>query len=225
MFESVNTIFFDAGDTLYVYPAMEAEYPQRLLELISTTRGVEITQAEKMLTEATQKLKGSVKHVTKVRAMAELGFTRPQVHDAFCKVDPRKYLSKDSELISVMNTLAHNYDLGVISNFRLSHLEEIPDALGLAKDVFCWMVTEDIVDEIKPAPEPFLKAVELSGSRTNQCLYVGNSPTKDMRPAKEIGMATVLVRRNPTKDDLAYADAVVEDVEQLIKLLPRAQGY
>jgi FMN phosphatase YigB (HAD superfamily) len=42
-----------------------------------------------------------------------------------------------------------------------------------------------------------------------------------MRPAKEVGMTTVLVHRNPTEDDLTYADEVIEDVKQLTKLLRR----
>jgi HAD superfamily hydrolase (TIGR01549 family) len=218
MFESVNTIFFDVGNTLYISPEMEKEYPRQLVELLATTRGIDLTEAKAMLSEV------SKKYVTKVRAMEDLGFSRPQVHEAFCKVDPRKYLSKDPELVSAMTTLARNYRLGIISNFKQSHLEEILDVLGLSKELFHWFVTEDIVQEIKPAPEPFLKAVEMSAARIDQCLYVGDSPSKDMRPAKEIGMATILVRQNPTKDDLSYTDCSIVDVKQLIELLPRTQS-
>lgn len=218
MFESVDTIFFDVGNTLYISPEMEKEYPRQLVELLARARGLDLTEAKAILSEV------SKKYVTKVRAMKDLGFSRPQVHEAFCKVDPRKYLSKDTELVSAMTTLASNYRLGIISNFKQSHLEEILDVLGLSKDLFHWFVTEDIVQEIKPAPEPFLKAVEMSAARVDQCLYVGDSPSKDMRPAKEIGMATVLVRQNPTKDDLSYTDCSIADVKQLIELLPRTQS-
>jgi HAD superfamily hydrolase (TIGR01549 family) len=218
MFESVNTIFFDVGNTLYMSPEMEKEYPRQLVELLAKTRNIDLTEAKAILSEV------SKKYVTKVRAMHDLGFTRAQVHEAFCKVDPRKYLSKDPELVAVMTTLASNYGLGIISNFKQAHLEEIIDVLGLSKDLFHWFVTEDIVQEIKPAPEPFLKAVEMSAAQVDQCLYVGDSPSKDMRPAKEIGMATVLVRQNPTEDDLTCADCSIADVKLLIELLPRTQG-
>ncbi len=40
MFQEVKSIFFDVGDTLYVCPHMEAEYPQRLVALISESHGV-----------------------------------------------------------------------------------------------------------------------------------------------------------------------------------------
>ena len=220
MFESVRIIFFDVADTFYVCPSLKKEYPRQLLKLIATTRKVTLAQADKMLTEVMKMLKKELKHVTKVRAMEELGFTRSQVHNSFCKVNPYNFLSKDTELISILNMLSCSYNLGVISNFRRSHLEKILDAVGISKDFFRWMVTEDIVEEIKPSPIPFHMAVKLSGSRAAQCLYVGDSPTKDMRPAKEIGMATVLVRRDPNKDDLAYADTVIEDFKQLTKLLP-----
>jgi HAD superfamily hydrolase (TIGR01549 family) len=219
MFEPVNTIFFDVGNTLYISPDMEKEYPRQLLELIANTRGVDLAQAKEVFSKIGKK------YPNKVGAMEELGYTRAQVHEAFCKVDPRKYLSRDPELVLMMGVLASNYALGIISNFKQSHLEEILDVLGLSKDLFRWFVTEDIVQEIKPAPEPFLKALEMSTVSAYQCLYVGDDPTKDMRPAKEIGMATVLVRRNPSEEDMKYADTSIEDVKQLTKLLSRTQSH
>ena len=229
MFESVNTIFFDVGNTLYTSRDMEKEYPRQLHELIANTRGVNLAQAEQIFSEVEKE------YPNKVGAMEELGYTRAQVHEAFCKVDPRKYLSKDPELISMMSELASNYGLGIISNFKESHLKEILDVLGLSENLFRWFVTEDIVQEIKPAPEPFLMALDMSKVPAYQCLYVGDDPTKDMRPAKKIGeytrptqekgMATVLVRRNPSEDDKEYADISIENVKELTEHLPLTQGH
>lgn len=218
MFESISTIFFDVGNTLYISSEMEKEYPKQLVELIATTRNVELADAKAMLDEV------SKKYVTKVRAMKDLGFSRAQVHEAFCKVDPRKFLSSDKELLEEMVALAIHYRLGVISNFKQSHLEEILDVLGLPKSLFEWFITEDIVKEIKPDPEPFIKAVEMSKAVANQCLYVGDSPSKDMRPAKQVGMATVLVRENPAEKDLTYADCAIPNIKKLSEILPRIQS-
>ena len=78
---------------------------------------------------------------------------------------------------------------------------------------------EDTVKEIKPDPEPFLKAIELSECAPEECVYVGDSPTKDMRPAKEVGMMTVLVKKNPSEKDMMHADAVISSVKDIITLL------
>lgn len=218
-FADVKAIFFDTGDTLYFSAEMESAYPNKLTELLETTRKISHDEAESLLKETTQKLKGAVKHVTKVRTMAELGFSRAQVHEAFCKVNPKEFLAVDQELDSVMARLSRKYKLGIISNFKRSHILEILDALGLSPDWFPLLVTEDIVKEIKPDHEPFLKAVELSGYAANECLYVGDSPTKDMQPAKEIGMATILVGDGIPDEQAMYVDAVIPDVKKVVDLL------
>lgn len=218
-FAHIKAIFFDVGDTLYTNEDLEKEYPRQLYKLIAETKGIAKDQAKTLLKETTEKLKATEKHVTKVRAMKELGFTRAQAHEAFCKVDPSKFLAKDPELDTVIAQLATKYKLGIISNFKKSHMFEIFDALGLSEQQLTLMVTEDIVQEIKPALEPFQKAVELAGVQANECLYVGDSPSKDMRPAKEVGMMTILVRVNPTQEDMGNADASIENVKNLIALL------
>jgi HAD superfamily hydrolase (TIGR01549 family) len=218
-FKVIKAIFFDVGDTLYSNEALEKEYPRQLYNLLAKTEHIEKDKAKMLLKETTEKLKHTERHVTKVRAMKELGFTRAQVHEAFCKVDPYAFLSPDSELNKAIKALSNKYKLGVISNFKRSHLLQILDALGLEAKHFSLMVTEDIVEEIKPAPEPFEKAVELSGFFATECLYVGDSPTKDMRPAKEVGMMTILVKSHPDEEQMKHADGSITTVEELLHLL------
>jgi|GEM_PF-1099955 len=218
-FGAVKAIFFDIADTLYSNEHMEAAYPAKLVELLSTTRGISPGEAKALLKQTSEKLKGTVKHLTKVRTMAELGYDRAQVHEAFCKVDPAEFLSPDPDLNPVMAQLSKNYKLGIISNFKRSHVLQILDALGLSPEWFPLLVTEDIVKEIKPDPEPFLKAIKLSGYPASECLYVGDSPTKDMRPAKAVGMATVLIGATMPDEQAGYIDAVIADVKQLVDLL------
>lgn len=215
-FKHARVIFFDVGDTLYTNEDLEKEYPRQLYKLISQTKYIEKEEAKALLKETTEKLIQTEKHVTKVRAMAELGFSRMQVHEAFAKVDPHQFLSKDPELTKVMAKLAKKYKLGLISNFKKSHLLQIIDALGLPSNHFPLMITEDIVKEIKPALEPFQKAIEFAGVSPNQCVYVGDSPSKDMRPAKKVGMLTILVKSNPDPEDLEHADASINSVKELV---------
>ncbi len=218
-FQNIKAIFFDVGDTLYTNEDLEKEYPRQLYKLLSATKGIEKDEAKQLLKDTTEKLKQTEKHVTKVRAMAELGYTRAQVHEVFCKIDPYQFLSKDPGLDAVISQLAQKYKLGIISNFKRSHLVQILDALGIKESWFPLMVTEDIVQEIKPALEPFQKAVELAGAAADEVLYLGDSPGKDMRPAKEVGMKTILVKTNPASEDMENADASVTSVKELPSIL------
>ena len=221
-FRKIEAIFFDTADTLYHNPTMEAAYPDKLTGLLMVARHITHDEAEALLKATTQKLKATTKHVTKVRAMAELGFSRAQVHEQICKVDPREFLVADPKLEVMMRRLSQNYSLGIISNFKRTHILEILSALGLPAALFPLLVTEDIVTEIKPDHEPFLKAIELSGYEANRCLYVGDSPTKDMQPAKEVGMSTVLVGAEIPVEQAQSIDALIPDIKQITDLLALA---
>lgn len=218
-FSQIKVIFFDIGDTLYTNEELEKEYPQKLYELLSDTKGISLDEAKAQLKQVTEKLKQTEKHVTKVRAMAELGYSRAECHEAFCKIDPHKFLSKDPQLDATIAELAKKFKLGIVSNFKRSHVIQILDALGLQKAYFPLMVTEDNVEKLKPALEPFQKAIALSGFAAKECLYVADSPTKDMRPAKEVGMTTVLMKVSPSDDELTSADAHIDSVAELPSLL------
>jgi putative hydrolase of the HAD superfamily len=218
-FENIKAIFFDTSDTLYSNVELEAAYPQELVELIAVSRQISQAEAKALLKGTANKLRGEVKHVTKVRTMAELGFSRTQVHEAFCKVNPHEFLKPDKELDTVMTDLSKKYKLGIISNLKRSHVLEVLDALGLSAELFSLLVTEDIVAEIKPDHEPFLKAIELSGYTPSECLYVGDSPTKDMQPAKEAGMVTILIGNTKPNEQASYIDAIIPDVKNIVGLL------
>lgn len=219
-FSGIKAIFFDTSDTLYKNEELEKAYPNKLIELIATTRNISKDEAKRLLSETTEKLKATEKHVTKVHAAAEFGFSRSEVHEqAFCKVAPSDYLTKDEELDAVISKLAQHYKLGIISNLRKSHMLEVFAALGLSPEWFPIFVTEDIVQEIKPAPEPFLKAIELAGCSADECIYIGDNPTKDTRPAKEVGMRTILVSKDPKPEDMQFADAAINNVKDVADLL------
>lgn len=217
--KGIKAIFFDVADTLYINKELEKQYPLKLAELVSQERQVSVEDAERLLAETMKNLEGSEKHVTKVRAMRELGFSREQVHAAYAKVIPSQYLSSDSQLATMLSDLNTKYKLGIISNFKKAHLLGALASLGLDEHIFSFFVTEDIVQGVKPDPEPFLKAIEMAGCSASQCLYVGDSPSKDIRPAKEVGMATALVKDSAVEEDIEFADVHMASVKELTSFL------
>ena len=218
-FASVKAVFFDASDTLYTDKGMEDAYPYQSAALLARTRDIPHEEAERLIKEAMVSLQGTVGHISRANMMAKFGFSRDQVHEEYSKINPRKFLTEDKELETVMASLTKKYTLGIISNNYKAHLIEIIDALGVSQRWFKHLITADTVKEIKPDPEPFLKAIELSECAPEECVYVGDSPTKDMRPAKEAGMMTVLVKKNPSEKDMMHADAVISSVKDIITLL------
>jgi FMN phosphatase YigB (HAD superfamily) len=215
--EGITTIFFDLGDTLYSNKELEKQYPYQLSVLLSEGKHVSIEEAENLIKQKETELEGKLKHVTKVSVMEALGYTRGQVHDAFCKVDPSQYLSPNPLLKQLLKRLRKKYELGMITNFRRMQVEKTLEVLGLDASYFQVIVGEEDVKEIKPSHEPFLKATQLVGKDPKQCVYVADSATKDLMPAKEVGMKTILV--GTAAKSYPFVDAQIADILQLERVI------
>ncbi|MEA3343341.1 MAG: HAD family hydrolase, partial [archaeon] len=75
----------------------------------------------------------------------------------------------------------------------------------------------DNTSNSKPHEEPFLKAIELSGLAPGECVYVGDSLTKDMMPAKKIGMKTIWLTRESEKNEFVDVSiGSIYEVEEAI---------
>jgi FMN phosphatase YigB (HAD superfamily) len=216
----VKMIFFDLGNTLYRNDEMEREYVIRLHKLLAEDRQIPLAEAENLFDTTRNHLKTRLQHATKVSAMEALGYTRKQVHDAFCQVDPGVFLTRDPRLSEFLTRLSKRFKLGIITNFRMSHVQSILDVLGVDIGIFDVVISEDTTTQIKPHKQPFTKAVELAGLTPQQCVYVADSLTKDLAPAKSVGMKTVLVTGRKTVK-AGPADAVIPDVFDLAGALSK----
>ena len=215
----MNAILFDLSDTLYKNKELEEQYPEQLHHLLARDRGLTVEEAQAFMKKTKKELEEKTgKHITKVAVMSALGYTRAQVHEEFCRVDPAKYLVPDFKLAALIERLSKKYRLGMITNLRRAQVIKTLKALGVNPDLFDVVVGEDDVKEIKPHHEPFLKALELLAESPGNCVYVADSIDKDLKPAKEVGMKTVLVGGENV--DSAYVDAKVESILAVEKAVP-----
>ncbi len=61
----------------------------------------------------------------------------------------------------------------------------------------------------KPAPEPYLKAVEMLGVPKEQCLVIENAPL-GIRSAKSAGLRCIAIPTYLDRDSLKEADVIVD---------------
>ena len=107
---------------------------------------------------------------------------------------------------------------------------EHPDALlrldrcGLTR-YFDTMVTYDKVGVRKPAPEPFLAALNAVGAGPREVLFIGDSPRRDIEPCKKLGIRTVYARYgdrfSKTRDSIG-ADFVIDRMDELLRIIASA---
>jgi len=125
----------------------------------------------------------------------------------------------------VAETLKELRDMGirlaiVSDGVRLKAWMRLNEA-GLDK-YFDVVVTFDDTGKKKPLSEPFRKAAEELGISPDECLFVGDSPDRDIAGAKAVGMKTALARYGCIKDrGGCEADYVIDSFHDLLKILKR----
>ena len=81
------------------------------------------------------------------------------------------------------------------------------------------MITAYDVIHGKPDPEPYLKAWERSGLKKEQCVVIENAPL-GIQSGKAAGLTVYAVNTGIlTKQDLAQADKVFDNMTQLLDFL------
>ncbi len=91
-------------------------------------------------------------------------------------------------------------------------------------DLFDTVVTFDDTGEWKPSPKPFKTVLKKLNLKPEQCLMVGDWVERDVIGAKKLGMKTVHAMYGsevPQEQAHQVADAVVEDVKEIIALVER----
>lgn len=88
--------------------------------------------------------------------------------------------------------------------------------------LFDGVVSYDMVMAKKPAHEPFLFALEMMQAHPGETLLLGDSPRRDIRPARDLGMHTVYARygdRFSGVRECPEADFVINGIDELIPII------
>jgi putative hydrolase of the HAD superfamily len=89
--------------------------------------------------------------------------------------------------------------LGVVSNFE-EWLERLLESLGVTP-FFSIRVISGVEGVEKPDQRIFRLALDRAGTRPSESVYVGDSPTFDVEPARAVGMFAVLLDRRGRHPD------------------------
>jgi putative hydrolase of the HAD superfamily len=113
------------------------------------------------------------------------------------------------------------YPMGIVTDAHSKDATLRLEKVGLLP-FFCGMVSYDMVGVKKPAPDPFLFALEMMKAKTHEVLLVGDSPRRDIEPCRLLGIRTVYARYG---DRLSYdksvsrADFTIDSMDELPGIL------
>jgi putative hydrolase of the HAD superfamily len=233
-----SVVFLDVGDTLLrAHPSWSAVY-RRVLEL----HGVSVDEAQlraaldRVFGRADPALEGpfeaseaaSFRRLVDFdsRVLAELGYPpQPEaffrtLEDAFA--DESAWWVFDDVPPALMALQGAGFRLAVISNWAWS-LPELLHTLSLAGH-FEALVTSARVGYEKPHRGIFEHALELMGVAPSDAVHVGDSVYADVRGARTVGIAPVLIARGSHEHDRKgpppdHGAPVIADLYGLLDLL------
>lgn len=117
-----------------------------------------------------------------------------------------------------LETLRGGFFMGVVTSSRKSHFEIIMKETRL-DSFFSLFITGDDVEHIKPDPEPYLKALKMSGFESEQCLVLEDS-SRGVEAAKAAGINCFAIPDELTKShDFSKADKVLKNMREVPALL------
>jgi HAD superfamily hydrolase (TIGR01509 family) len=118
----------------------------------------------------------------------------------------------------VLGALRGRYVMGVVTSSRKDHFDVIHRRTGLLK-YFDFILTADDVSRVKPDPELYLKAVEVSRVAPDECMAVEDS-ARGLVAARAAGIHCVVIPTLLTAGcEFPGADAVVTAAGDLLTRL------
>lgn len=204
----VTTLIFDIDSTLYTNSAYAFEQIDCQVRAFAKERGISEDEARKMVSDYRKKfaLENGGKKVSLGNTLLSFGVPISQsVEWRKSLMEPADFLSRDEKLISVLTDLSSKYKMICVTNNPVFTARKTLQAIGIS-DFFKDIVGLDTCLKSKPAYEPFSKACELTSSKPEECVSIGDRYDMDLSIPLETGMGAILVNG-------------VEDVYDLVSVL------
>jgi len=134
----------------------------------------------------------------------------------FKKYFKRHIFKGSGEFLSCLKK--KGYPLALVTGTPTNEVRKIlPKTI---KNKFRCIIGGDLVNNGKPHPEPYLKAVRLLRVKASECVVVENAPL-GIRSAKKAGMFCIALSTSLPKEYLKQADVVVNSLEEITGLIER----
>ena len=122
-------------------------------------------------------------------------------------------------MVECLNALKHRYRLGVVSGSDTTTVHWILNTLFPMG--FETIITGEDVQEGKPSPEPYLKAIEKLNIQKDECIVIENAPL-GVESAKRAGLYCIAIPTYIEPHRLKQADVILKNHAALNEYLARS---
>lgn len=172
-------------------------------------------------------LHGFESHENILDFMHDHGIQVPGSYETARRIYEQEKIRAITPYPGVLDTLSLIRDtgipMGIITDAHSRDAVRRLEKAGLLLFFSC-MVTFDLVKVKKPAPEPFIVALDMLQSKAGEALLVGDSPRRDIEPGINLGIRTVYARYGDRfSDDRSPvpADYTIDTMAELPAIVSR----
>ena len=190
-----KTLIFDIDSTLYTNSAYAFEQVDCQVRQFARDRGISADEARHMVADYRKKFAAANngKKISLGNTLLAFGIPIAQsVEWRKTLMEPADFLTRDERLIETLCQLSESFNLICVTNNPVFTARKTLDAIGIS-EFFPQIVGLDTCLKSKPALEPFQKACELTQTRPNQCIAIGDRYDMDIALPLEMGMGGILV--------------------------------
>ena len=212
MNDTVRCILFDLDGTLYDSPPYHDRVEREIVSYVAEKLGASEALTASILRQKREELG------TLTRSLQSLGIDREQYFQTVAsRVNPSQYIPKDPALQKTIYTLRREgFKVGLVSNSGRALVVRVLEAIGVEQAIFDCIVTSSEAQP-KPSHQPFLVALKQMDCEVENAIYVGDRDEAELRPAKELGMKTILLDRTGEANHkwTDYTARSMADVERI----------
>ncbi len=202
---------FDLDETLYPKDSgLMREISRRMSQFMEERLGLEPDLISRLRRRYYQRYGTTMRGLMIHHGVAPEEFLA-YVHD----IPLEEYLGPDGALDAVLEEI--ELEKVIFTNASAEHARRVLGILGVERH-FGRIIDVRALDYVaKPDPQAYRRALDILGAEGRECLIVDDS-LRNLAPAKELGMVTVLVG-GETGEGADFAIAQVTEIGQVVRRL------
>jgi putative hydrolase of the HAD superfamily len=209
----IRAILFDLDETLYPRQAgVMGQIRALILRYLRTRFGLSSEEADALRRQYFQTY-GTTMRGLQINHQIDVDEFLHYVHD----IPLHEYLQPNLHLDAVLASIPQ--EKVVFTNASREHAEAVLELLGISRHFVQIVDVRDVDYESKPQAAAYQRACQLLGVRPEECVLVEDNVC-NLRPAKALGMTTILVRYDSDGPDEAV-DYAIRRIEEIGDVLNR----
>lgn len=215
----ITTVLFDMDNTLFDLVGAQISACHAVANYLGNDDG------DALFEYFLRTARGFESHENILDYMVDRSLSHDAMYKEACRIYETGKLRHITPYSGVRETLEVlrecGYPMGIVTDAHSKDATLRLEKAGLLP-FFCGMVTYDMVGVKKPAPDPFLFALEMMRAKTHEVLLIGDSPRRDIEPCKILGICSVYARYGDRfSDDRSecQADFIIDAMDELPGIL------